>query len=82
MKPIDTKLRAWVKSIVWRIIGVFLLGGLAWVFTSDWEEATWITITFHGIRVIMYYYHERVWDRIRWGRKRTIGVMEGGKYDG
>jgi uncharacterized membrane protein len=68
-KPIrDSKKRSWVKSIVWRVIGVFLLGGLAWIFTGDWQDTTVITITFHLIRVIMYYYHERAWEKIGWGR--------------
>jgi hypothetical protein len=28
---------------------------------------TTITILFHGIRLILYYYHERIWERISWG---------------
>jgi len=29
---------------------------------------TTITALFHGIRVIMYYYHERVWECVSWGK--------------
>lgn len=64
----ETKARSWVKSIVWRLIGVFILGGIIWLFTHDWQQTTWITVIFHGIRTILYFYHERVWNKISWGR--------------
>ena len=64
----DTKLRSWVKSIVWRVIGIILLGAIAFAITGNWKEMTAITILFHGTRVIMYYYHERIWEHISWGK--------------
>ena len=64
----DTRLRSWVKSIVWRIIGIILLGVISYLITKSWKEMTLITALFHGIRVIMYYFHERIWERISWGR--------------
>ncbi len=66
--PRDSKTRSWAKSIVWRVIGIALLGGLAWLFTGSWEQTTWITVTFHSLRLVLYYYHERVWERVEWGR--------------
>ena len=66
---IDNRKRSWCKSITWRIAGIFILGGLAWLFTRDWSETTLITITFHAIRLVLYYFHERMWERISWGRK-------------
>ena len=69
----ETRKRSWVKSIVWRMTGVLLLGGLAWVFTGNWQETTWITVSFHAVRVVLYYYHERAWDKISWGRKKLNG---------
>ena len=56
-----------VKSIVWRIIGIVLLGGITWAFTRDLEATTFITVLFHSIRLVLYYIHERIWDRIEWG---------------
>jgi len=64
----DRKVRSWVKSIVWRVIGIVLLGGISFLITGDWKEMTMITVLFHGIRVIMYYFHERLWESISWGR--------------
>jgi len=65
---LETRSRAWIKSFVWRILGIVVLGTIAWLVTHSWKEMTTITIIFHGVRVILYYFHERVWERISWGR--------------
>ncbi len=76
----DTKKRSWTKSIVWRLIGILLLGSISYLITGDLKEMTWITGLFHSIRLILYYYHERAWERISWGRKKhplaTIPVTQ------
>ncbi len=64
----DTKARSWVKSVVWRVIGIVVLGGISYGITGDWKQMTLITLLFHSIRVVLYYCHERVWERIKWGR--------------
>jgi len=66
----DTKARSWAKSIVWRIIGIVLLGGIAYAITGNWKEMTIITVLFHTIRMVLYYCHERIWERVHWGRLR------------
>ena len=68
MREMDRRIRSWVKSIVWRVIGIILLGGIVYFVTGNWEEMTIITGIFHGTRLIMYYFHERWWERISWGR--------------
>ncbi len=69
---VDSHKRSWLKSIVWRIIGIFILGYITWMFPHNWEKTTWITITFHSIRLVLYYIHERIWLKIRWGKKRVV----------
>lgn len=64
----ETHKRSMVKSLTWRIIGVFLLGGITWSVTHSWKDMTLITVLFHSIRMVLYYYHERVWLRVKWGR--------------
>ena len=65
---VDTGWRSWAKSITWRVAGIIILGGLSWLFTRGWRETALITITFNAIRLILYYFHERAWERISWGR--------------
>jgi uncharacterized membrane protein len=63
----DTKKRSWMKSLTWRLVGIVLLGLISYLITQDWKQMTIITALFHGIRLILYYYHERIWGRISWG---------------
>ena len=64
----DTRKRSIIKSVTWRIMGVVLLGIIAYFITGDWKQMTIITALFHTIRLVLYYYHERVWERISWGK--------------
>jgi len=64
----DTRKRSWVKSIVWRVIGIVLLGAIAYLVTGEWEQMAIITVLFHGIRLVMYYFHERAWEHVSWGK--------------
>ncbi len=67
---VEHKSRSWAKSITWRIVGILILGGISYLFTRDMAKVTWITLIFHSIRLVLYYWHERLWERIAWGRKR------------
>lgn len=68
-KMTDTKKRSLAKSLTWRIIGILILGAITYFITGSWGETTIIAFTFHGIRFVLYYYHERIWENIQWGRK-------------
>ena len=69
IRLIDTPKRSLVKSLVWRSIGIIILGLISWYYTRDIQKATIVTILFHVIRFVLYYLHERVWERIRWGQE-------------
>ncbi|MFQ6068845.1 MAG: DUF2061 domain-containing protein [Candidatus Bathyarchaeia archaeon] len=71
LRNLDSKLRSLVKSISWRMLGVVILGSVAWVFTRNIEQTSVITLTFNGIQVVLYYFHERLWDNVEWGRKKN-----------
>lgn len=73
---LESHARAWAKSIVWRLIGIVILGTISWIITKSWKEMSMITLLFHSIRVILYYFHERVWERISWGRvKHPLSIF-------
>jgi len=64
----DTPVRSWAKSFSWRIAGVAILGAITYSMTQNWEKTGVITVLFHGIRVILYYWHERLWEKVSWGK--------------
>lgn len=63
-----SKKRSILKSISWRIIGTALTSFLFWMFTGN---AINILVKFGIIDTIIkltvYYYHERVWNKCTWG---------------
>jgi len=65
---LDTRLRSLVKSATWRIMGIFVLGAISWVITGNWIETTYITVAFNAIQIVLYYFHERLWERAKWGK--------------
>lgn len=64
----ETRLRSWVKSATWRLSGVIILGGITYAMTRNWKETTVITAVFHTLRFILYYFHERAWAHVGWGK--------------
>jgi len=40
---------------------------LLWMSTNNIYETSVITIIFNVLATIIYYFHERMWGKIRWG---------------
>ena len=62
--------RSLLKTITWRITASLDTFIIAWVITGDWKIGGSIA----GIEVItklfFYYFHERIWNKIKWGKKK------------
>ncbi len=65
----DTHLRSVVKAISFRIIASLITVILVLIFTGNLALAGAIGILDLILKLIIYYLHERVWDKIVWGRK-------------
>ncbi len=62
-------MRSMAKSVTWRVFGIILLAVITYFTTGgSLKDTTIITLLFHGIRFVLYYFHERLWERFRWGR--------------
>jgi len=61
------KKRHVAKALTWRIVGTLDTFLLAWLLTGSIEFGA----AFSGIEILtktaLYYLHERVWYRTRWG---------------
>jgi len=57
----ETKLRSATKSFMWRIMGVLILGAVTYFYTRQWGQTSLITFLHHGIFLIVFYLHERMW---------------------
>jgi uncharacterized membrane protein len=64
----DRRIRSLAKSATWRIISIVVLVTVSYIVTGDVKKTTWITIFFQVILAILYYGHERIWEKTPWGR--------------
>jgi len=75
----ETRMRSLVKSVVYRIISIIGTAILSWVVTGDIRQTISITIVIQIFLIALYYSYERVWNKIKWGRK--IQVTESARND-
>ena len=66
----DSHLRSIVKALSWRALGSFWTAGLAWLVTGRVGAAVVIGAGDALVKVIVFYAHERLWDRIAFGRAK------------
>ncbi|MFM2301519.1 MAG: hypothetical protein RLZZ84_1255 [Pseudomonadota bacterium] len=63
--------RSFVKGVSWRVLGSIDTFLLSWFFTSSAKAAGAIASTEVITKVLLYYFHERVWSSVHWGVDRT-----------
>ncbi len=68
MNRIDSHKRSLMKAFIYKLGSVTLLAILSWLFTRDLIKMSGITLTYEFIAIIGYYIHERLWERVKWGR--------------
>jgi len=64
--------RSALKAITWRIIGTADTFLISWVITKEPVTAGAIASFEVFTKTIIYYFHERGWNYIQWGRKNEI----------
>ena len=70
----ETHKRSFVKSLIWRIVGVLVLGAVTFFYTHHWVQTSWITFLHHGVFLFIFWGHERFWLCVNiHGLKRKIG---------
>jgi len=63
----ETRKRSVAKSIVWRVICVVVSILTSFFLTSKWDVAVAIGSIYNAITMILYYFHERIWNLVKWG---------------
>jgi len=62
----ETRKRSVVKSITWRIICVIVSIATAYLITAKLDISVAIGTVYNLITMILYYFHERIWNKIAW----------------
>ena len=68
----DSHWRSIIKSATWRVIAVAVTMLFAYIWLHEWGSSLVLSLTANGIKAILYYLHERGWNRIDFGRKQEI----------
>ena len=69
MTLLETHRRSILKTITFRIIATLATFILVLIITGDLMIASVVGILDTIIKLIIYYSHERVWNKISWGIK-------------
>jgi uncharacterized membrane protein len=63
----DSHKRTLIKTITYKIF-IFTIGTLTkWAIIGNFTTALSVGITKNLITSVIYYFHERVWNKIKWG---------------
>lgn len=64
-----SRARSGVKAVTWRVTGTADTFLIAWLITKEPVVAGSIASLEVMTKTILYYFHERGWNAVRWGRK-------------
>jgi uncharacterized membrane protein len=59
--------RSLVKSVVWRVICIVVSVFTTFFLTGRWDLAVAVGSIYNAVTMVLYYFHERIWNRIKWG---------------
>jgi adenylylsulfate kinase len=64
----ESHMRSIVKAVSWRIIGTLETFLISWAVTGQLGTAGGIAGIQAVLSTLLYWYHERIWLRIKWGK--------------
>ncbi len=66
----ESHYRSIVKAITWRTGGTVVTFAVAWILTQEFKLAAQIGVLDTLIKIGAFYFHERLWIRVKFGRLR------------
>lgn len=60
--------RSIVKSISWRVVGTLDTIIISWLVTGTLSLAFSIGLVELVTKMVLYFFHERIWNAIKWGK--------------
>jgi uncharacterized membrane protein len=67
-KSSESPKRSIVKSISWRVIGTLDTIIISWIITGTLTLAFSIGVVELVTKMVLYFFHERIWNNISWGK--------------
>ena len=66
--PLESHRRSLVKAMSYRVASILLMTLVAWLITRELKLAAVIGVGDAVIKIGLFYVHERLWARVRFGR--------------
>lgn len=60
--------RSIAKSVSWRIVGTIDTIIISWIVTGTLSLAFSIGLVELVTKMVLYFFHERIWNSIKWGK--------------
>jgi uncharacterized membrane protein len=67
----DTAVRSLAKAISWRVTGTVDTFLISWLITGQVLIAGGIALTEIVTKIFLFWLHERVWNRVKWGQQHS-----------
>lgn len=64
----EKPLRSVLKSLSWRLIGTLDTILISWVITGELALAFSIGSIELFTKMVLYFFHERIWNAVKWGK--------------
>ena len=64
----EERKRSIAKGITWRLLASSATIAIVFIFTGSLKASFGVSLSEIFVKTSLYYLHERLWDRIRWGR--------------
>ena len=68
----DSQYRTIAKTITFRIAATAATIILVFFFTKNFAIAGTIGVLDFFVKLLIYYFHERIWDTVSWGSKKHL----------
>ena len=65
----DSSVRSLAKAVSWRITGSIDTFIISWIITGQALIASGIAFTELLTKIVLYWIHERAWNKISWGKE-------------
>lgn len=64
----EKRTRSAIKAITYRILSIFIDSAIGYAVTKSAKQTAILVLISNSISIMMYFLHERAWNRIHWGK--------------
>jgi uncharacterized membrane protein len=69
----EKRKRSILKAVTYRLVSILLDSTIAFLVTKSAQQTLILVFVSNAISIIIYFIHERTWNKIPWGRHKAKG---------